>query len=205
MGRALVLFLALALVAFAAVWLAERPGSVVFDWGDLRIETSAAVAATALFLALVAVLALYRLWRRLAAGPVAWRQRRESNRQRRGYAALTQGLVAVAGGDAGEGRKLARRARSLLEEAPLTLLLQAQAAQLEGDEAAAKGHFEALRAQPETEFLGVRGLLVLAKRAGQRARARHLAEAAFRLRPDAAWAAEELYQAQSAHDDSSAA
>ncbi|MDP6708315.1 MAG: heme biosynthesis HemY N-terminal domain-containing protein [Alphaproteobacteria bacterium] len=205
MLRALVLFLALSAVAVAAVWLADHPGNLIFDWGDLRIETSALVAGGVLFLALVLVLALYRLWRRLAAGPVAWRRRREAGRQQRGYAALTQGLVAVAGGDAGEGQKLARRAEALLEEAPLTLLLQAQAAQLEGDEAAARRHFEALRALPETEFLGVRGLLVLAKRAGERGRARQLAEAAFRLRPDAVWAAEELYQAQASDGDWDAA
>ncbi len=205
MLRAFVLFLALALIAFGAVWIAGRPETLALDWGSYRIETSAAVAGTVLFLALVVLLAFYRLWRWLAGGPGAWGRHRETARQRRGYAALTQGLVAVAGGDAGAGRKLAQRARNLLEEAPLTRLLEAQAAQLEGDEVEARRHFEALRAAPETEFLGVRGLLVLAKRAGERNRVRELAEVAFRLRPDAAWAADELYQAQAADGDWTAA
>ena len=205
MLRALILFLGLAAVAVAAAWLADHPGQVAFDWQGVRIETSVGVAgALALALAVVA-LALYRAWRWLVGGPRAIRQRRQLGRQRRGYEALTRGLVAVAAGDGGEGLKLARRADQLLEGAPLARLLSAQAAQLDGDEAGARRHFEALCASPETEFLGLRGLLVLAKRAGEHERARELAEAAARLRPDAAWAVDELYLAQAGDGDWGAA
>jgi len=201
MWRVLILFLALAAVAAAAAWLADHPGRIAFEWQGLRIETSAAVGGAIALLLLVAVLALYRGWRWLQEGPGAWRRKRQLGRQRRGYEALTRGLVAVAAGDAGQGHKLARRADHLLQGAPLTRLLAAQAAQLDGDETAARRHFEALKADPETEFLGVRGLLVLAKRAGERERALDLAKTAFRLRPDAAWAADELYRAQAAEAD----
>lgn len=196
MWRAVVLFLALAVLAAAAAWLADHPGRVAFDWQGLRIETSAAVAGALALVGLLALLALYRGWRWLVQGPAAWRRQRRQGRERRGYETLTRGLVAVAAGDAAQGLKLARRAGALLENAALSHLLAAQAAQLDGDEAEARRHFEALRAVPESEFLGVRGLLVLAKRAGERERARELAEVAFRLRPDAAWAASELYLAQ---------
>ena len=47
MLRAFVLFLALALIAFGAVWIAGRPETLALDWGSYRIETSAAVAGTA--------------------------------------------------------------------------------------------------------------------------------------------------------------
>ena len=201
MWRALILFLALAAIAGAAAWLADHPGRIAFEWQGLRIETSAALAGAVVLAVLLAVLALYRAWRWLIEGPAAWRRKRHLARERRGYEALTRGLVAVAAGDAAQGQKLARRAGQLLQGAPLVRLIAAQAAQLDGDEAAARRHFEALRADPETEFLGVRGLLVLAKRAGERERARELAEAAFRLRPQAAWAADELYRAQAAEAD----
>ena len=50
------------------------------------------------------------------------------SKRRRGYKALSQGMVAVAAGDAGEAARLARRADGLLNDPPLTLLLSAQAA-----------------------------------------------------------------------------
>lgn len=201
MWRVLVLFLALAAVAGAAAWLADHPGRLAFDWQGLRIETSVAVGGAIAVVLLFLLLALYRGWRWLMDGPGAWRRRRLFKRQNRGYETLTRGLVAVAAGDAAQGHKLARRAADLLEGAPLTRLLAAQAAQLEGDEAQARRQFEALRAAPETEFLGVRGLLVLAKRAGESERVLELAKEAFRLRPDADWAADELYLAQAAEAD----
>ena len=57
----------------------------------------------------------------------------------------------------------------MLDEPPLTLLLSAQAAQLEGDDQAARGYFEAMLDQPATAFLGLRGLLVQAERTGDTA------------------------------------
>ena len=89
-----------------------------------------------------------------------------------------------------------RRADSLLGEPPLTLLLSAQAAQLEGDERAAKGYFEAMLARPETEFLGLRGLLVDATKTGDRARALELVKKAYRLRPHTPWVLTTLLELQ---------
>ena len=51
------------------------------------------------------------------------------------------------------------KADGLLNEPPLTMLLSAQAAQLNGDDGAATGYFEAMLERKETEFLGLRGLL----------------------------------------------
>lgn len=205
MLRVLLLFLGLAAIAVAAAWLADHPGEVAFDWQGVRVETSIGVAGALALLLAASLLAIYRGWRWLAGGPRAWRQRRRLGRQRRGYETLTRGLIAVAAGDGAQGLRLAQRAGVLLEGSPLAHLLSAQAAQLEGDEAGAKRHFEALRAHPETEFLGLRGLIVLAKRAGRHQEARRLAEAAAGLRPDAAWAANELYLAQAADGDWDAA
>lgn len=75
----------------------------------------------------------------------------------------------------------------------MTLLLSAQAAQIGGDELAAKKFFTAMLDRPETEFLGLRGLLNQALRNNDRGAARGLAERAATLRPDAAWAASSLF------------
>lgn len=201
MGRLIVWFLALAAVAGVAAWLAEQQGTVVFAWSGWRAETSVGVVVLAVVLLLAAALLAYRFLVWLIHAPAAMRERRIESRRRRGYEALTRGLVAVAAGDAADAKKLAKRTTALLDEPPLTLLLAAQAAQLDGDEALARRHFEALAAHPESEFLGVRGLLVLAKRRGDDREALVLANRAARLRPDSPWVLNELFalQARSAN------
>lgn len=205
MLRALLLFLSLAALGIAAAWLADHPGQISMQWGGRQIETSTAVAAAALLVLLIVVAAVYRFWRWLLSSPLALSTFRAEGRRRKGYESLSAGLVAVAAGDMGQAKKLARRAAKLLDEPALTLLLSAQAAQLDGDEAAARGYFQAMRERPETEFLGLRGLLVQARRAGDRVEALTLARRAFALRPDTPWVGQELFSLEAATGDWQAA
>ncbi|MBT4490041.1 MAG: heme biosynthesis protein HemY, partial [Rhodospirillaceae bacterium] len=156
MLRAVLVFFGLAALGVAGAWLADHPGVISMQWGSRQIETSTAVAATTLLLLLIVVAALYRFWRWLVSSPLALSNLRAEGRRRRGYQSLSSGLVAVAAGDVGQAKKLAQRTAQLLDEPSLTLLLSAQAAQLDGDEAGAKEHFQAMADRPETEFLGLR-------------------------------------------------
>ena len=99
MWRALVFIGLLCVAAFGAVWLADRPGTVLVTFGGYEIQTSVAVAAVglvgiALALALLwsAVTAILRLPSRLT---FASRARRRA----RGYQAVSRGMVAVGAGD----------------------------------------------------------------------------------------------------------
>ncbi len=205
MIRILVILVQIALVVAAAVWLADRPGVVTIDWQGWRIETSFWLPALAL-LAFVVVGALaYRIWRFLRRAPRQLVEASRSNRQRRGYKALSHGMVALAAGDAGEALRHARRANALLDDAPLTMLLTAQAAQLGGDEVAAKRYFEAMRSNPETAFLAVRGLLTQAVKADDSGEALRLANEAHTLRPTTGWVLEQLFDLQTAAGDWQAA
>jgi HemY protein len=105
-------------------------------------------------------------------------------------------MVAVAAGDAQEAQKQARRADMLLSEPPLTMLLSAQAAQLNGDEAAARRYFEAMLERPETAFLGLRGLLMQAQRDGDEGEALRLAARARKLQPRTPWVLRTLFDLQ---------
>jgi HemY protein len=96
-------------------------------------------------------------------------------------------MAAVAAGDADEARRQARRADQLLDNPPLTLVLSAQAAQLGNDDQGARQSYIAMLERPETEFLGLRGLLLQANRAGEPMQALALARRALRLRPAAPW------------------
>jgi HemY protein len=182
----------LAVLVAAAVWVADRPGHVSFDWLGWRIDTTVGVLLAGVLLLMAVAAVLYRLWGLIVGGPRRMRERRGERQRLKGYRALTQGMVAVAAGDAEEARRQARIAHGLLPEPPLTLLLAAQAAQLSGDETAARRYFTAMLNRPETAFLGLRGLLNQALARGDTAEALRLAAKAHAERPDAGWAAKAL-------------
>lgn len=185
--RIAIYIIEVAVVVAVAVWLADRPGLVEIEWQGYRIETSVGVLALAFFLFAVAVAVLYTLWRWLRRRPGEWSLRRRLSRQDAGLQALSDGLVAIAAGDVDRARRQTRRAGSMLDHTPLTLLLEAQTAQIAGDDAAARRTFEKMLESPETEFLGLRGLIVDALQANDDARALSYARRAHSLKPGTPW------------------
>lgn len=185
-----------ALVVTAAAWLADRPGDVVIEWLGYRIDTSVGVLGAGVLLLGASLTLLYLLWRGLIGAPGAWFGSRSESRRTRGYRALSLGMVAVAAGDADEAQRQAKRAESMLEDPPLTMLLSAQAAQLTGDKHAAQRYFTAMLENPETAFLGVRGLLMQANRDGNAVEALRLAEQAHQMRPNTPWVVQSLFDMQ---------
>jgi HemY protein len=177
----------------AAAVFADNPGRVAIVWQGWQIETSVGILVAAAVVAAVAVMLLVWLLLRVVGSPRTYMRWRRERRRRAGYQALTRGMVAVAAGDPEEARRYARRAEVLLAEPPLTLLLSAQAAQLGGDETAAKKFFTTMLDRHETEFLGLRGLLNQALREGDRSTARGLAERAAALSPKTRWAVLSLF------------
>lgn len=189
--RTLIWLAALAGLAVGVAWLADNPGAIVLDWGPYRIETSAAVTVAFFVLVLLVLVGIGRVVRWIAHGSPAVRE----NRRRRGYQALTRGLVAVAAGEGDKARRLAKQATSLIkEEQPLALVLQAQAAQLDNDNRAAHRYFTRMLDNPETEFLGLRGLIVEAIRNGETSTALGLVRRAESLRPGAPWVLGTLFE-----------
>ena len=193
MVRWLLYFVVAAGLVTVAVWLADNAGAVTLSWRGWRVDTSVAVLIGTCAIVLVAAGILHRLWLLIVRAPGDLRQSWRRRRRERGYEALTRGMVAIAAGDADEARRQSRRAEGLLDQPPLTLLLAAQAAQLSGDEQAAARFFSTMSEKPETEFLGVRGLLGQAIKRGDRPGALDLARRAWRLRRDSAWASDVLF------------
>ncbi len=192
MLRALAFIVALAVATWAAVWLADHPGAVAIRWQGYAVSTTVGVLALAVAAVAIVWALVYRFWHWLRAGPRRLREGRASRRRERGYRALTEGLVAAAAGDGRNAQRLGREAGRLIDN-PFNLLLLAQSAQLAGDEAAARRHFTAMLEHPETAFLGLRGLLVQATKAGDFEAARDYARRAFALRPEAEWVANALF------------
>ncbi len=192
MIRFLIYVVEVAVVVAIAVWLADRPGVVSLDWEGWRIETSVGILALSVFLLAFASAALFATWRWFRRRPREWSMRRRLSRQEAGLRALSDGLVAIASGDADNARKHTRRAESLLDHAPVTVLLEAQTAQIAGDEAAARATFERMTQNADTEFLGLRGLITDALREGDDERALTYARRAYALKPRTPWLVEAM-------------
>jgi len=135
---------AAALVVAGALWLAGRSGDVTLSGDGWQMGVPLPVFIFGVLIVAVIAALIYRFWRSVRRAPAATRAYVQRRDREKGYKALTQGMVAVAAGDAQEAARQAKRATSLLAEPPLTMLLSAQAAQLNGDENAANRYFTAM-------------------------------------------------------------
>jgi HemY protein len=194
--RWLLYLIQVGIIAVVALWVAARPGHVSFVWLGHRVDTSMGVLLAALLLLVGAAILLHRIWRLVWRGPRDLARLNAERKRQQGYRALSQGMAAVAAGDAAEARRQAKIANGMLKDPPLTLLLAAQTAQLGGDEDAARRYFTAMLERPETAFLGLRGLLMQALKAGDRAEALMLAKRAYEERPNTPWAIATLLDLQ---------
>jgi HemY protein len=173
----------LALLVSGAVWLADHPGSVQIDWLNYRLSTSVPIILVLLLAVSGGLFFLIRLIAAILRAPGDFRARRREKRRHHGYRALSDGLAAAAAGHAKQARRMAVKAEKLLKDPSLTRVLSAQTAQLSGDQAAERRHYEAMRERPETALMGWRGLLELALAEGKRDEALELAEGARKLAP----------------------
>jgi len=194
MIRAIFIFIVIVLLAFGAVWLADYPGDVRLTWGGYVIETSIVVVAAAALVFAVLVAFAYRFWVWLKHGPSRIGKVFSSRRREKGLEALSSGMVAIAAGDAVEARRQAVEAEKHLAGEPMTLLLAAQAAELNDDDRAARIYYDRMIERDDTEFLGLRGLINRARKEKDIEKARSLAARADELRPGTDWVLKELYE-----------
>ncbi|MEZ5866453.1 MAG: heme biosynthesis HemY N-terminal domain-containing protein [Geminicoccaceae bacterium] len=187
MIRLIVFLIVAAALAWVAVWLANSPGEVVLRWEatDTVLPVGIAVAIVAGIAA--AAIVVYEVWRWLAQLPRRVRSNRQQKRQIRGYQELSQGLIAAAAGDVTGARAHTRQAEKLLQANAATLLLSAQTAQLEGKEDVAQLKFTQMLKRPQTEFLGIRGLLADAVKRNDQPEALALARRAYERSPNTSW------------------
>lgn len=107
----------------------------------------------------------------------------DRNRERKGYEALSEGMMALASGEGHLAMTKAARAERYLESPKLTNLLTAQAAEMAGDKRKAESTYRKLLEDDSTRFVGVRGILKQKLDNGETDTALKLAEKAFSLKP----------------------
>ncbi len=201
MIRFIIFLLATAGLAFAAVWLADRPGAVTINWLGYHADTSVGVLIGAVLAIVCVVLIVWSLFGLLLRAPGRLRRGSRARRAARGHQAVTKGLVAIGAGDLHAALRHARDAARHAGDQPLTLLLQAQTAQLAGTRNGADFAFRAMADQPETKLLGLHGLFIEAQRRNDAVAARGFAEEAAKEAPSLAWAGQATFDFHCADGD----
>ncbi len=194
MIRILIFLLFIVFFAGTITILASLDSRITGEAFGYRFDGPSGLILGGLAFLFLAVIYVTHAVKNILAIPGKLKAREKEARRSRGVAALTRGLEAVAAGDAADASHHARVARRHLDDMALTRLLSAQAAQLSGDAVAAESSFSAMLEAPETEFLGLKGLYLQAMKAGERERAMQYAERAYRLRPNAQWAFESVFE-----------
>jgi HemY protein len=188
------IWIIIAVCAALAVLSVGDRGKVTIEWGGTIIEMTA-LFATLIFAAFIALmLPAVRLLGNIMDAPGRFGKFSERQRIRQGQEALARGLIAAEAGEFEEARKHAQKGVELIEEPRLAGLLEARAAEVAGDTAAAERAYAGMLTHEDTELLGHKGLLQAALKRGDRAGAMEHAEAALKLSKTAEWPFTALFE-----------
>ena len=182
--------LLVAALALGASYLLEAPGGVRLDFGTQELNLGPLQAVIALIVLALALWLLFKLLSFLVAlarfvngDDTALSRYRSRRRQRKGFEALAEGMMALASGEGRVAIDRATRAERYLHRPELTNLIAAQGAEMAGDHRRAEQTYRALLTDERTRFVGVRGLMKQRLAAGDTETALKLAEKAYALRP----------------------
>jgi HemY protein len=151
------------------------------------------IAAFLLIAAIAAIILVWGLLRRVVAAPYYLARRRRERRRDAGFAALSDGFIALQGGDATRARALAREARANLPSNAAAQLLEARADLALGDMHSAREHYRALISNRKTALAALSGLYDQARQQGRSDAALTFAQKALDLSPHAPWASEAVF------------
>ncbi|MGE4609979.1 MAG: heme biosynthesis HemY N-terminal domain-containing protein [Paracoccaceae bacterium] len=187
----IIFFIGLAIgLSFGLSFVLETPGGVRIAFGDLEIS----LAPIGFILALLLLLTVFWILLKLSGLMVAvlrfvsgdetaltryWGRKRE----RRGFDALAESMVALASGESVKAMAQAAKAERLLNRPELTRLLSAQAAEQSGNAPKALEYYKEMLHEDRTRFVGIQGIMKQKLAEGDTETALKLAEKAFALRP----------------------
>lgn len=154
-----------------------------FTLGPLQALILLAALFAALWLVMKLAGLLVAVFRFLNGDETAISRYFDRNRERKGFQALTEGMLALAAGEGRLALNRAIKAEKYLAEPHLTTLLVAQAAEAAGDTRRATEAYKELLASDTTRFVAIRGLLNQKLAEGDVETALKLAEKAHALKP----------------------
>ncbi len=183
-------FVVVAAASFGAVQLLALDGSVRIAFGGQEYSLTPLTTVIALVVLVISVWLLIKLagfllaaFRFLNGDETAISRYFDRNRERKGFQALADGMLALASGEGRLAMAKASRAERYLDRPDLTNLLSAQAAEMAGDKGKAEAAYKKLLTEDRTRFVGVRGIMKQRLAAGETDKALKLAKTAFALKP----------------------
>ncbi len=209
----IILFVAVvAALAWGAGFLLESEGGIQvrvmgteYNLGPLKSVIAIITLMFAVWVLLKVFHLLVATWKFINGDETALSRYFDRNRERKGYEALSDGLMALASGEGRVAMAKAARADKYLNKPALTNLLTAQAAELAGDRRMAEQTYRKLVEDESTRFVGVRGIMKQKLADGDTDTALQLAERAFALKPKHEETGDVLLQLQAANEDWSGA
>ena len=201
MIRLVLYFLLVGAAALGLSWAADRPGKLNIEWLGYDVQTSVfhAGIAVVLFFAAFSLAVWLGVLTWNTPGRIA--RRLKQRREQMGQEALRRGIFAAGAGDRLAAMRAGAIAKKYVPEEPMTLLLEAQSAQLNEDAIASRQAFERMLEKPEMAELGLRGLFIEAKKAGQAEAAKQFAQRALAANPGLQWSSSALFDIQCREGD----
>ncbi|MFC3613367.1 heme biosynthesis protein HemY [Lutimaribacter marinistellae] len=178
------------LLALGAAFLMETSGGVQVTVAGMEYTLGPLQSVIAFLILVLAVWLFFKLLTLLIAtlrflngDETAISRYFDRGREKRGYQALADSFMALASGEGRIAMSKAHKAEKLLNKPELTTLLVAQAAEMTGDTKRASEAYKKLLSQPQTRFVGTRGIMKQRLAEGDDETARKLAEKALAMRP----------------------
>lgn len=195
-------------LTFGAIWLMEMSGGAAITIAGVELTLSPLELTVGFLILLALVWLVLKLLGLLLAvlhfingDETAISRYFTRNRERKGFEALSEGMMALASGEGQLALSKAVQADRYLDRPDLTNVLIAQAAELAGDRKKAEATYKLLLTEDKTRFVGVRGLLKQKLEDGDSVTALKLAEKAFQLRPKHAETQDVLLRLQAESHD----
>ncbi|MGV6849677.1 MAG: heme biosynthesis HemY N-terminal domain-containing protein [Marinibacterium sp.] len=188
--KVLVFVAIVAVSAMGASYLMESEGGVQitvagteYTFGPLESVLALLVLTFLIWLLLKFASFMVALLRFISGDETAITRYFDRTRERRGYRALSDSLMALASGEGKAALSQAAKAEKLLGQPQITNIVAAQAAEMAGDTKLAASAYKKLLADGSTRFVGVRGILKQKLAEGDTEVAKKLAEKAFEMKP----------------------
>ncbi len=169
--------------------------------GPLQAVLVALAVVGIMYIAFKLLSLLYAFIKFLLGDETALSRYFDRNRERRGYKALTDSLLALASGEGRLAMTKAAKAEKLLDNPLVTSVITAEAAELIGERSTAEAAYKRLLTNDQTRFVGIRGIMKQKLAEGDTDTALLLAQKAYALKPKHEEVQDTLLKLQAEHHD----
>ncbi len=185
--RDIKVFIYLSFIALIAFLISLYPGTVTIEWFKTKftVPVAAYLALTFLFCGVLLTFHHLLLWIRYL--PLKSKAFFEKRRERHFEELLLDGLTSLASQEYEEANEISLYLKNKKPQSPIVSIIEAQVSYLNKKSQDAETSFAKMSLVPETRFLGLRGLSLLALEKNEHNRAEHILNDMLKIRPQSPW------------------